>query len=412
MNRRLLIIWCLIIGCWVNTYADTLDIVAGGRFEKINAALAAADSGDVLRIFPGLYKEGTLIIDKSVTLLGIDYPRIDGEEQQEIIRIIADHVVVKGLQVQNVGTSYTEDRAGIKLDGVQNVQIVENRLINCFFGVYLKQSNDCRVVANQIIGKAEKEMSSGNAIHLWYCKRIEVRDNVAEHHRDGIYLEFVDDSQVTGNTSSFNLRYGLHFMFSNYDDYSHNVFQSNGAGVAVMFSRNIRMNNNVFQDNWGMASYGLLLKEIYDGEIKENHFIKNTIGIYGESANRLIIQDNDFQSNGWALKILGSCVDNTFTGNNFLTNTFDLTTNSNNDYNLYQGNYWSGYSGYDLNRDGYGDVPHRPIQMFSYVVGRVDVSIILLRSLFVDLLNFAEKVTPVFIPEGLMDTQPLMQPRP
>ncbi len=412
MNRRLLIIWCLIIGCGVNTYADTLDIVTGGRFEKINAALAAADSGDVLRVFPGLYQEGTLIIDKPVTLLGIDYPRIDGEGQQEVIRIISDHVVVKGLQVQNVGTSYTEDRAGIKLDGVQNAQILENRLINCFFGVYLKKSNDCRVVANRIIGKAEREMSSGNAIHLWYCKRIEVLDNVAEHHRDGIYLEFVDDSQVIGNTSSFNLRYGLHFMFSNYDDYSHNIFQSNGAGVAVMFSRNIRMNNNVFQDNWGMASYGLLLKEIYDGEIKENQFIKNTIGIYGESANRLIIQDNDFQSNGWALKILGSCMDNTFTGNNFLTNTFDLTTNSNKDYNLYQGNYWSSYRGYDLNRDGYGDVPHRPIQMFSYVVGRVDVSIILLRSLFVDLLNFAEKVTPVFIPEGLMDAQPLMQPRP
>ncbi len=412
MNKRLPIIWCFIIVCWINTYADTLDVAAGGRFEKINTALAAADSGDVLRIFPGLYQEGTLIIDKPITLLGIDYPRVDGEGQQEVIRIIADHVVVKGLQVQNVGTSYTEDRAGIKLDGVQNAQIVDNRLINCFFGVYLKKSNDCRVVANRIIGKAEKEMSSGNAIHLWYCKRIEVLDNVAEHHRDGIYLEFVDESQVIGNTSSFNLRYGLHFMFSNYDDYSHNVFQSNGAGVAVMFSRNIRMNNNVFQDNWGMASYGLLLKEIYDGEIKENKFIKNTIGIYGESANRLIIQDNDFQSNGWALKILGSCMDNTFTGNNFLTNTFDLTTNSNKDYNLYQGNYWSNYSGYDLNRDGYGDVPHRPIQMFSYVVGRVDVSIILLRSLFVDLLNFAEKVTPVFIPEGLMDAQPLMQPRP
>ena len=395
----------------VNLYADTIDVVPGGRIASIRNALELAANGDVLRIHPGLYQEGSLVIDKPLTLLGIDYPKLDGQSQYEVLRITSDQVTVKGLQIQNVGTSYTQDRAGILLDGVRHCRILDNRLINCFFGIYLKKSSDCLIAGNQVIGEAEKEMSSGNALHLWHCQRIEIRHNLVKQHRDGIYLEFVDESSANHNESRDNLRYGLHFMFSNENEYTHNIFNSNGAGVAVMFSRNIRMNYNLFEDNWGMASYGLLLKEIYDGEIIGNNFHKNTIGIYAESANRLAIRDNDFKSNGWALKILGSCVDNVFNRNNFYTNTFDLTTNGNHHYNVYEENYWSEYRGYDLNGDGFGDVAHRPIKMYSYVVGRVDVSIILLRSLFVDLMNFAEKVTPVFIPESLVDPRPLMRPR-
>ena len=391
--------------------ADTLDVVIHGPIGSIKEALELADSGDVIRIHPGLYQEGRVVVDKPVTLLGIDYPQLDGQDQHEVLIITSDHVTIKGLQIQNVGTSYTQDRAGILLDGVKHCQIVNNRLSNCFFGIYLKKSSDCHIIGNEVVGDAQQEMSSGNALHLWHSKRIRIQENLVKQHRDGIYLEFVDESTVDNNISIDNLRYGLHFMFSNDNQYTKNTFRSNGAGVAVMFSRNIRMNENLFENNWGMASYGLLLKEIYDGEIVGNSFLKNTIGIYAESANRLIIENNDFKSNGWALKILGSCLDNVFRRNNFYTNTFDLTTNGKNHYNRYEENYWSEYRGYDLDGDGFGDVAHRPIKMYSYVVGRVDVSIILLRSLFVDLMNFAEKVTPVFIPESLVDPRPLMRPR-
>ncbi len=392
--------------------ADTLNVVPGSKLESIKVALNLARAGDVIQIAPGLYQEGQIIVDKAVTLLGIQYPIIDGSNESEIITVKANGVTIRGLQIQNVGTSYTEDRAGIKLDGVSDCVIQDNRLYNCFFGIYLKRSNDTRIINNEIIGEARFEMSSGNAIHLWYCKNISIVGNTVSHHRDGIYLEFVDESFISGNTSTNNLRYGLHFMFSDRDEYTHNVFKANGAGAAVMFSRDIIMRNNLFENNWGTASYALLLKEIYDGEITSNTFKTNTVGIYAESVNRLLIKNNDFKANGWALKIMGSCMDNKFTANNFYTNTFDLTTSGKSDYNTYTGNYWSEYTGYDLDKNGYGDVPYRPVKMFSYLVANVDASIILLRSLFIDILNFAEKVTPVFIPEGLVDPNPLMKPRP
>lgn len=350
------------------------------------------------------------MIDKPLVLVGEDYPIVDGENNSEIFTITSDSVTIIGFQIQNVGVSYTVDRAGINVVRSKHVRIENNRLINTFFGVYLQKSSHCLIKNNVIIGNAIEEMSSGNAIHLWYSKHTRIEYNDVRKHRDGIYLEFVDESEIIGNHSEGNIRYGLHFMFSNKDNYVGNTFKDNGAGVAVMFSRDIVMDNNHFDHNWGTTAYGLLLKEIYDGEIKNNRFTTNTTAIYGESATRLKITNNTFEQNGWALRLLGSCMDNTISANNFFDNTFDVATNSSRNYNNYNGNFWNEYAGYDLDKDGVGDVPHRPVKLFSYMVTRSESSIILLRSLFIDLLNFAEKVTPVFTPETLIDERPLMKP--
>ena len=85
-------------------------------------------------------------------------------------------------------------------------------------------------------------------------------NNSIQKMRDGIYFEFVKHSSVINNKSKLNLRYGLHFMFSNDDKYEDNLFENNGAGVAVMFSKYISMRKNIFRLNWGTASYGSAIK--------------------------------------------------------------------------------------------------------------------------------------------------------
>ena len=225
--------------------------------------------------------------------------------------------------------------------------------------------------------------------------------------RDGIYLEFADNCIIKNNVSSNNVRYGLHFMFSNNDIYQDNTFEKNGAGVAVMFSKKIKMYNNTFKENWGSASYGMLLKEINDAEIEGNLFEENTIGINIEGSNRINYKNNNFINNGWAIKVRGACYTNNFIGNNFLYNSFDISYNSKINDNVFDRNYWSNYTGYDLDKDGIGDVPYRPVKLFSYIVNRTPETIILLRSLFIDLIDFSEKVSPVFTPDNLLDNNPL-----
>ena len=47
-----------------------------------------------------------------------------------------------------------------------------------------------------------------------------------------------------------------------------------------------------------------------------------------EGANRIQLEKNVFERNGWAMKIQASCMDVTVYKNNFLSNTFDVGTNS------------------------------------------------------------------------------------
>ena len=387
----------------------TIEICPDCEIRSIKEGLNRAGKGDTLLIRKGTYREFNLLVDKPLTLLGEPGAVIDGEDRGEILRIVSDSVTIDGLLIRNVGTSYTTDWAAIRVVKSRNYLIRNVVLENMFFGIYLERSDHGKVLNNKIIGDATDEYNSGNGIQLWYSKHVEVEGNFVQGVRDGIYLEFADHVRIANNISTRNLRYGLHFMFSNDDIYSGNTFENNGAGVAVMFSRNIKMERNTFRKNWGSAAFGLLLKEINDAEIRGNTFEENTVGINIDGSNRVVYSDNDFVNNGWAVKVLGACYTNTFRQNNFLYNSFDISYNSKMNDNIFDGNYWSEYTGYDLDKDGVGDVPYRPVKLFSYIVNRTPETIILLRSLFMGIIDFSEKVSPIFTPDNLVDANPMMK---
>lgn len=370
--------------------------------------LQAAD-GDTVLVKKGIYKEANIKIDKSITLIGEDMPTIDGEEKGEIITIGTDNVTLDGFRIINVGVSYTTDYAAVRVVNSTGFLIQNLELEKLFFGIYLQKSNDGKVLNNKVRGEAVTEFNSGNAIHLWYCKNVEVTGNDVQKVRDGIYLEFSDNITITNNLSKNNVRYGLHFMFSNDNRVINNVFETNGAGIALMFSKFMEVEHNIIQKNWGTAAYGLLLKEVNDANIKNNLFLENTVGITVEGSNRLEYSNNDFTSNGYAIKVKGACYENQVINNNFLYNSFDISYNGRINNNKFDGNYWSDYTGYDLNKNGIGDVAYRPVKLFSYIVNRTPETIILMRSLFIDIIDFSEKVSPVFTPDDLMDENPRMK---
>lgn len=391
------------------THAQKIEVCDSCSVTTVKTAIKMAQDFDSIIVKKGTYKDYNIIIDKPLTIIGENHPVIDGELKGEIITISADNVTVDGFFIINVGTSHTEDYAAIRVRKSKKFVIQNLVLENLFFGIYIEKSQHGKVYNNKIFGKAVKEYNSGNGIQLWYSNHIEIEHNYIEHVRDGIYLEFSDDCLIKNNVSAKNLRYGLHFMFSNDDIYQDNTFENNGAGVAVMFSKKIKMLNNTFKENWGTASYGMLLKEINDAEIIGNTFKENTIGINIEGSNRIIYKNNNFINNGWAVKVRGACYANHFLENNFLYNSFDISYNSKVNDNVFDRNYWSNYTGYDLDKNGIGDVPYRPVKLFSYVVNRTPETIILLRSLFIDLIDFSEKVSPVFTPDNLMDNNPLIK---
>jgi nitrous oxidase accessory protein len=360
-----------------------------------------------------VYREPRLEVTVPVTLLGTGAAVLDGGGDHEVLVVRADGVTIRGLTFRNVASSFVEDRAAIRLDGVRGCVVAGNLVVNTFFGIYAARSSGCTIADNRIEGDARRQTQAGNGIHLFSSPGSTVTGNRISGHRDGIYLEFSPHSTITGNESRKNLRYGLHFMFSDSCEYRRNVFAGNVSGVAVMYSHRVTMVSNRFEDNWGPAAYGLLLKEIKDSRVESNLFARNTVGLFAESADRLVVTDNQFLQNGWALRLMADATDSEFRHNRFVGNSFDVATNSQSaSPSTFSENYWDAYQGYDLDHDGLGDVPFRPVRLASVLIEQNEPMLILLRSFFLDLLEVAERVMPVLTPERLADPRPLMRWRP
>lgn len=388
--------------------AKVIVVDASGTIRTIHQGIAQAFPGDTVWIRKGLYREPEIIVEKSILIIGEGYPVLDGEGKRSILTIASDGVLVKGLRIIHCGFAGMQDIAGIRIIDAERVSIIGNQLEDNFFGIHISNSANCIVQGNTIHSGSYIEQRSGNGIHLWKCNRMQILDNKISGHRDGIYFEFVTGSLIRNNFSFGNLRYGLHFMFSNGDTYEHNTFQKNGAGVAVMYTEHVTMRHNIFKNNQGESSYGLLLKDIRDSQIEDNTFSENTIGIHMEGTSRSVFRRNTFRENGWAIRLQASCDADTFRFNNFLKNTFDISTNSNLVLNYLSHNYWDKYEGYDLNKDHIGDVPFHPVSLFAMVVEQMPYAMMLWRSFAVALLDKAEKMIPSLTPELLRDDQPLM----
>ncbi|WP_138430977.1 nitrous oxide reductase family maturation protein NosD [Fodinibius saliphilus] len=375
---------------------------------SINDGIDRAEPGDTLIIEEGLYKEYDIKVDKPLTILGDGDVTIDGDRKGFILVITADDVTVKNIEIKHASTSFMEDYAGILIEETDNTLIENVTLTDNYFAIYLAKTTNSVIRNNHITASAKRETQSGNAIHLWYSKDVTIEDNYVAGHRDGLYFEFVEGATISGNVSENNIRYGIHFMYSDHCRYEDNTFRNNGGGVAVMYTSHVEIINNRFEDNWGSAAYGMLLKEINRSKIVGNEFYNNSVGLYIEATSRNEFKYNTFRQNGWAVKLMANSTDNIFTKNNFVANSFEVATNSMKNYNEFNNNYWSHYEGYDLDRDGIGDVPHRPVRLFSILVEKQPQSLLLLRSLLIDILDAAERIMPVLTPETLVDSQPKM----
>lgn len=384
-------------------------VIRTGPDSLLQHVLDRARPGDTILIAPGTYKQHDIVVRTPVTIIGENYPVFDGEDKYQLFIIAANRVSISGITVQQTGRSSMVDMAGIRLQNVSRVTVSNCRVINTTYGIYLQNSKNCVITNNEIKSSATDELQSGNGVHAWKSDSLLIRANNISGHRDGIYFEFVTGSVITGNNSRNNVRYGLHFMFSHNDTYIRNTFQHNGAGVAVMYSKHVVMVSNIFEEHWGDASYGILLKDISDSRIEFNRFAHNTIGIFMEGSNRIRILANAFTANGWAMRVQASCESNTIENNNFRENSFDVATNGTLMLNTYRNNYWDKYEGYDLNRDGTGDVPYHPVSVYSILSEKIPTSMILYRSFLTNIIDQAEKIMPSIIPDQLRDDTPKMK---
>ena len=408
-RRALTTLICLSFSI-ITLSARTIEVGDGKAFSSISAALHKAKAKDEILIYgKKIYKE-RIVIQKPITLKGVGTPIIDGGQRGDVIKVNADNVTIEGLQIQNSARSSQVDYCGVHVKDAQFVTVRNCVFRKNQFSVMFQNCKNGLIANNNISSNITYNPIMGNAVHCWKSDNMHITGNNIGHNRDGIYLEFVNNSHIDHNTVSGCARYGLHFMFSHFNVYNSNRFNHNQAGVAVMFAHNVEMINNTFEFNRGTSSYGLLIKELQYSTIKWNRFLDNTVGLLIDGGSDLNVHHNVIKNNGWGMRLISASTNDTIVHNNFLGNTFDMTTNVSYNRNNVNGNYWDKYEGYDLNKDGYGDVPFHPLSLFSMLAEQNENVLFFFHSFLMNLLDATEKVLPSITPDNYVDNYPHMNP--
>ncbi|HEX9826117.1 MAG TPA: nitrous oxide reductase family maturation protein NosD, partial [Flavobacteriaceae bacterium] len=133
-----------------SSLSQVVEVCETCEISSIKEAISKAKDFDTIVVKKGTYKEFNILINKPITLIGEDYPVIDGGMQGELITIVSDQVTVDGLFLINVGTSYTEDFAAIRVKRSKNFVIKNLVLENLFFGIYIEKSSYGTIYHNKI----------------------------------------------------------------------------------------------------------------------------------------------------------------------------------------------------------------------------------------------------------------------
>ncbi len=209
MNRLISILPLLFLVFVVQ--AGTIRVGIHESVKTISEAIRSARAGDTVVVEKGIYHEHNLVIGKAITLVGKDYPILDGDHRYEIISVRSNSVVIDGFKLIHSGVSSLLDIAGIKIYDSRDVIIRNNILDDTFFGIYAQSVVSCTIINNRMNAYATQEQQSGNGIHCWKSDSMQIIGNEISGHRDGIYFEFVTNSLI--RPEFIRRKYPLWFAF-------------------------------------------------------------------------------------------------------------------------------------------------------------------------------------------------------
>jgi nitrous oxidase accessory protein len=414
------VILCLffiaILFVWMPEKAESAvrEVGEGKPYAQVTEALRVAESGDVIRVYPGEYR-GNLVIDRSVTLEAVEIgkAKIIGTGEGNVITVRHPGVTIRGFEISSGGLNYLKNDAAIMVtrDGAR---IEKNRIRQSLFGIYLKKSSNHVIRENDIVGREERSFSErGNGLQIYYSHRNRVEKNRFRHVRDGIYVEFSHRNRLHSNRVE-DSRYGVHYMWSDDNVFEGNVFLRNVSGAAIMFSKRVKLTNNRFENSQGLRSFGMFLQTVEDSEACDNLFLHNSIGVFSDLSRNIQIHHNTFLANDIGMEMLGSNWDSVVYQNNFIDNLQHLAVNEQTTkidwFRGERGNYWSDYEGVDVSGKGIGEPEYQSGNLFEYLMTKYPHTRLFIQSPTAKMLEAIDRWFPVVSRPSVTDPYPLMEP--
>jgi nitrous oxidase accessory protein len=392
--------------CLAPAGAAVLTVAPG---QSIGAAIAAAKPGDTVRVARGAYA-GHLLIDKALTLQGIDRPSIDGHGSGDVIRVRAADVTIRGFVIRDSGSDLGAQNAGVYVEpGADRVWVADCALAYNLFGVWLENVSDARVSGNTITGKRDLlSAARGNGIQVYNTRGAQILDNEISFARDGIYVDVSRDATFRGN-KIHHLRYGTHYMNTNHSVWENNQSYLNRGGLALMEVRNLTVRHNVA---WGNSDHGIMLRTIQDSVIEDNVVAGNGRGFFIYDAEYNTVRRNLVIGNRIGVHLTAGSANNQVDGNDFIGNREQIKYVAARDveWGRAEGNYWSNYSGWDQNGDGRGDIAYEANDVVDRLHWQYPLIKLLLTSPAVQSLRFVARQFPLLRAPSIVDRHPRMRP--
>jgi nitrous oxidase accessory protein len=393
--------------------------------QSLQQRIDAAQAGAIIELAAGQY-DGNLIIDKPLSIVANHDAILDGQGHGDVVRVKAADVTLRGLVIRNSGMNLTHMNAGVFAEPTADrLRVEDSRFSDNAFGIWLDACRHPQIINNDIFGTPEvRSQDRGNGIHLYSVQQGLVKANRISQTRDGIYIDSSTSNRLQGNLMQ-DLRYGVHYMYSYHNEVMDNVTRNTRTGYALMQSKYLTVTGNLSD---GDGNYGILMNFITNSDIAHNRvmgtkkgraFVTGGDDVLGAEGKGLFvynsqfnsIHENTFENADIGIHLTAGSEDNRIYGNAFLSNRVQVKYVATREQEWSwqgKGNFWSDYLGWDINGDGVGDKPYEPNDAVDKLLWKYPIARVLMSSPTIDTLRWVQKQFPVFKPQGVRDSFPLM----
>lgn len=391
--------------------AAALERLVAAAPGALSLAIASASAGDVLILAPG-HHDGPVLLDRPITLDGKGAAILEGTGVGSVVTITGTDITVRGLEIRGSGSSHETIDSGVQIKRTAvRATVEDNRILENLHGVDVHGGKDSTVRGNVIVGRQGHRMNArGNGVYVWNAPGTLIEGNDIRYGRDGIFSNVSRDGTYRGNLFR-DLRFAVHYMYTNNSEVSDNVSIGNHLGYALMYSNRITVHNNKSLSD---RSHGLMLNFANNADVSGNLVRGGTekcTFIYNAYHN--LIYDNRFEGCQIGIHFTAGSEKNALTGNAFIGNRIQVKYVGTRDVEWShqgRGNFWSDHPAFDLDGDGIADTRFRPNDLMDHILWSQPAAAMLIGSPAVQLIRWSQSNFPAILPGGVLDSHPLMQP--